>query len=322
MSGKNTIKTLLLLVLMAALFMVVGWVIGGTTGMLLALVAAAGTNVFAWWNSGKMVRRMQGAHVLERHQSPELFEMVEVLAARAEIPVPTLYLMESDQPNAFATGRNPENGAICITTGIVKALSADELAGVIAHEMAHIKSRDTLLMTVSATIAGAISMIAQFGLFFGGSRDRPMGGLGTILMAILAPMAAMVIQMTISRTREYAADRMGAEICRNPMWLASALIKISNSNTMLVTAERFPTTAHLFIHNPLTVRGTDSLFSTHPDIGNRVAELQELAREMGQKVIALPKVLPMPRLSPWGRRRGQSETGRAQTGTPAQSPWR
>lgn len=316
----STFKTMLLLAAMTALLMVVGYAIGGPQGTILALAFAAVTNLLAWWKSDQMVLKMHKARPIGPQEAPDLMRVVEQLSQNAEIPVPAIYLIDKDQPNAFATGRNPDNSAIAMTTGIINLLNTEELAGVIAHEMAHIKNRDTLIMTVSATVAGAISMIAQFGLFFGGSRDRPMGAMGTILMAILAPMAAMVIQMTISRTREYAADRAGAEICRNPMWLASALIKISNSNTMLVTAERFPTTAHLFIHNPLTVRGTDSLFSTHPDIGNRVAELQELAREMGQKVMTLPKVLPMPRLSPWGRRRGQSQT--AQPGTPKPSPWR
>ena len=318
----STFKTMLLLAALTALLMVVGYAIGGQQGTILALAFAAVTNLLAWWKSDQMVLKMHKARPIGPQEAPDLMRLVEQLSRNAEIPVPAAYLIDKDQPNAFATGRNPENSAVAMTTGIVRLLSMEELAGVIAHEMAHIKSRDTLIMTVSATVAGAISMIAQFGLFFGGSRDRPMGAMGTILMAILAPMAAMVIQMTISRTREYAADRMGAEICRNPMWLASALIKISNSNTMLVTAERFPTTAHLFIHNPLTVRGTDSLFSTHPDIGNRVAELQELAREMGQKVMTLPKVLPMPKLSPWGRRRGQGRTSTTQHGSPARSPWR
>ncbi len=316
----STFKTMLLLAAMTALLMVVGYVIGGQQGTILALAFAGVTNLLAWWKSDRMVLKMHKARSLGPDEAPELMHLIRQLARNADIPVPAVYLIDKEQPNAFATGRNPENAAIAMTTGIIRLLDTEELAGVIAHEMAHIKSRDTLIMTVSATVAGAISMIAQFGLFFGGSRDRPMGALGTILMAILAPMAAMVIQMTISRTREYAADRTGAEICRNPMWLARALVKISNSNTMLVTAERFPTTAHLFIHNPLIVRGTDSLFSTHPDIGNRVAELQELAREMGQKVITLPKIMPMPHLSPWGRRRGQQEVGSAQRGS-RRSPW-
>jgi heat shock protein HtpX len=318
MSGKNTIKTLLLLVIMAALFMVVGWVIGGTTGMLLALVAAAGTNVFAWWNSGKMVRRMQGAHVLERHQSPELFEMVEVLAARAEIPVPTLYLMESDQPNAFATGRNPENGAICITTGIVKALSADELAGVIAHEMAHIRNYDTLTMTFTATMAGAISMLSQYVFWFGGGRrDGPLSGLGLLVAAIAAPIAALVVRMFVSRTREYEADRVGAHISGKPLALASALEKIAalSKRHMLRRARRHPALAHMFIVNPLTGGNMDSWFSTHPAIENRIAQLQEIARQMGRIApVPTPQSLPpvaghapRHRSSPWAMPRTRQQ---------------
>ena len=316
----STFKTMLLLAALTALLMVVGYAIGGREGTILALIFAAVTNLLAWWKSDKVVLKMHKARPVGPREAPELMRIVEQLARNAEIPVPAIYLIDKDQPNAFATGRNPENSAIAMTTGIVRLLSREELAGVIAHEMAHIQNRDTLIMTVSATVAGAISMIAQFGLFFGGSRDRPMGALGTLLMAVLAPLAAMVIQMTISRTREYEADRDGALICGQPMWLASALVKISNSKSMLVSAERFPMTAHLFIHNPLTVRGADSLFSTHPAIGNRVAALQELAREMGQSVTSLPKIVPVPRLSPWGRRRGQAQAGRM--GFPSRSPWR
>ncbi len=310
MSAKNTFKTLLLLVIMAVLFMAVGWLIGGTSGMLLALAVAAGTNIFAWWNSGKMVRRMQGAHELLRHQSPELFDMVEVLAARAEIPVPKLYVMESDQPNAFATGRNPENGAVCVTTGIIKALTADELAGVIAHEMAHIRNYDTLTMTFTATMAGAISMLSQYVFWFGGGRrNGPLGGIGLLVAAIVAPMAALIVRMFVSRTREYEADRLGAQISGQPLALASALRKISemSKRTMLRRARRHPATAHMFITNPLTSGGTDSWFSTHPAIENRIAQLQEIARQMGRvspaKIPhALPPVegsAPPHRRSPW-----------------------
>jgi len=322
MSAKNTFKTLMLLVIMAVLFMAVGWLIGGTGGMLLALIAAAGTNVFAWWNSGKMVRRMQGAHELQRHQSPELFDMVEVLAKRAEIPTPTLYVMESDQPNAFATGRNPENGAVCVTTGIVKALTPDELAGVIAHEMAHIRNYDTLTMTFTATMAGAISMLSQYVFWFGGGRrDGPLGGMGLLVAAIVAPMAALVVRMFVSRTREYEADRLGAQISGQPLALASALRKIAemSKQTMLRRARRHPATAHMFIINPLTGGNMDSWFSTHPAIENRIAQLQEIARQMGRIAAApIPQALPPVegnapphRRSPWDmpRTRQQAKQG-------------
>ncbi len=314
----NMIKTMLLLAALTAILMVVGYAIGGQTGTILALAFAIVTNLGAWWKSDKLVLRMHKARPIGAQEAPDLVRLVQQLAVNAEIPMPAIYLIDNDQPNAFATGRNPQNSAVAMTTGIVRLLSQEELAGVIAHEMAHIRNRDTLTMTVSATVSGAIAMISQFGLFFGGSRDRPMSGPATLLMAILAPMAAMVIQMTISRTREYAADRLGAEICRNPMWLASALIKISNKHTVMMSAERFPTTAHLFITNPLTGRGTDSLFSTHPDIRNRVAELQKMAKEMGQGAIPLPRIEPMRRM-PWGIGRRRTMT----TGAPRRnSPWR
>ncbi len=320
MSGKNTLKTLLLLITMAALFMAVGWLIGGTGGMLLALAAAAGTNVFAWWNSGKMVRRMQGAHELQRAQSPELYRMVEVLAARAEIPVPKLYVMESDQPNAFATGRNPENGAVCVTTGIIKALTADELAGVIAHEMAHIRNYDTLTMTFTGTMAGAISMLSQYVFWFGGGRrDGPLGGLGLLVAAIVAPMAALVVRMFVSRTREYEADRLGAHISGKPMALASALEKIAamSKRHVLRRARRHPALAHMFIINPLTGGNADSWFSTHPAIENRIAQLKDIARQMGRIApVPIPQALPpveghapRHRSSPWAMPRTRQQLG-------------
>ena len=321
MSGKNAVKTGLLLLVMAALFMLVGWLIGGTGGMILALFVAAGTNVFAWWNSGKMVRRMQGAHELSPEQSPQLFEMTEVLAQRAEIPMPKLYIMESDQPNAFATGRNPENAAVCLTTGIIKALNPNELAGVIAHEMAHIRNYDTLTMTFTATMAGAISMLSQYVFWLGGGRrDGPLGRWGLIVAAIVAPMAALVVRMFVSRTREYEADRIGAQISGQPMALASALEKIAamSKRTMLRRARRHPATAHVFIINPLTTaKGSDSWFSTHPAIENRIAQLQEIARQMGRLSPApVPQALPPVeghapphRRSRWEMPRTRSATG-------------
>ena len=203
--------------------------------------------------------------------------------------MPQLYIIEQDQPNAFATGRSPERAAVALTSGIMRQLSRDELAGVIAHELAHIRNRDTLIMTVSATVAGAISMLAQFGLFFGGGRGRgAMGFVGVLLAAIMAPIAAMLIQALISRTREYSADRMGGEICGNPLWLASALAKIAGDagggarRPEMATAESHPASAHLFIVNPLAGRRMDGLFTTHPKTGNRIAALKEQAIEMGR----------------------------------------
>jgi heat shock protein HtpX len=209
---------------------------------------------------------------------------VRELANRAGLPMPRVYLMDNPQPNAFATGRNPENAAVAVTTGLLQTLSREELAGVLAHELAHIKNRDTLTMTVTATIAGAISMLAQFGLFFGGNRNNnPLGAVGLILMVILAPLAAMIVQMAISRSREYQADRLGAEICGRPRWLASALAKISNAAQRIPNeaAEANPATAHLFIINPLSGERMDNLFSTHPATENRIAALEALEHEMG-----------------------------------------
>jgi len=212
---------------------------------------------------------------------------VHELAQRAGLPMTRVYLMDNPQPNAFATGRNPEHAAVAVTTGLLNMLSHEEIAGVLAHELSHIKNRDTLIMTITATIAGAISMIAQFGLFFGGNRDNNSGGLGvigTIAMVILAPVAAMLVQMAISRTREYAADDMGARISGQPAWLASALAKIDNAAHQIenVPAEHNPATAHLFIINPLSGGRMDNLFATHPSTENRIAALEQLAAEMGQ----------------------------------------
>ena len=279
-------KTSLLLAAITALFMGVGFMIGGATGATIAFLVAAGMNVFAYWNSDKMALRMHNAQPATRASHPELFKMVEELARNADLPMPAVYVIQEDQPNAFATGRSPENAAVAATTGIMRLLSREELAGVMAHELAHIKNRDTLIMTVAATLAGAISMLAQFGMFFGGGQGEnrnPLGFVGVLLAVILAPLAAALIQMTISRTREYAADRMGAEICRNPLWLAAALAKISGGARRyeMDSAEQNPATAHLFIINPLSGARMDNLFSTHPATENRIAALEAMAREEG-----------------------------------------
>lgn len=261
----NFFRTMLLLAAMTALFMGVGYLIGGTGGMLIAFLFAIGTNAFAYWNSDKMVLRMHNAEPVTRASAPELYEMVGRLAGRAGLPMPKVYVIREDQPNAFATGRNPDNAAVAATTGILRLLTREELEGVIAHELAHIKNRDILTMTVAATVAGAISMLAQFGFLFGGNRDREGGAgpLGILLAVIFAPMAAMLIQMTISRTREYSADKLGAEISGNPLGLADALRKISGAAGRIVmpTAERNPTSAPLFIVNPLSGQRMDNLFS-------------------------------------------------------------
>jgi heat shock protein HtpX len=278
----NALKTMMLLASMTALFLGVGWLIGGATGAVIALIVALATNAFAFWNSDKLALAAHRARPVGPQTAPDLYAMVETLAERAGLPMPALYLIESDQPNAFATGRSPEKGAVAVTTGIMRQLGREELAGVIAHELAHIRNRDTLIMTVAATVAGAISMLAQFGLFFGGGRDRGAGIVGVLLAAILAPIAAMMIQMLISRTREYSADRMGGEICGNPLWLASALAKISGKAQRyeMDTAERDPASAHLFIVNPLAGHRMDGLFTTHPRTENRIAALKQQAAEM------------------------------------------
>jgi heat shock protein HtpX len=301
------LKTAILLAGLTGLFMGVGYLIGGGSGALIALVIAAATNLFAYWNSDRMVLSTYGAHEVDRNSAPDLVHLVADLAGRAGLPMPRVFVMDEAQPNAFATGRNPQNAAVAVTTGLMQQLSREELAGVIAHELAHVKNHDTLLMTVTATIAGAISMLAQFGMFFGGNRNsnNGLGAIGTILMMILAPLGAMLVQMAISRTREYAADNLGARICGQPMWLASALSKIANAAHVVPNpeAERNPATAHMFIINPLSGHGVDNLFTTHPSTENRVAALQQLAAQMGAGGGAPPADVSgnYPRRGPWGR---------------------
>ena len=280
----NTLRTFGLLAALTALFMVVGYFIGGSSGMLMAFGFALLTNLFSYWNSDKMVLRMQNAVPVERSQVPELYEMVDILSRKAGIPTPAVYVIQTDQPNAFATGRNPQNAAVAVSTGLVQQLETREVAAVVAHELAHIRSRDTLTMTITATFAGAISALAQFGLFFGGgnNRDNPLGGFGALLMVFLAPVAAMIVQMAVSRTREYEADKDGAEISGDPLALASALAKIAtlSGRQVNIPAERNPAMAHMYIINPLSGQRMDNLFSTHPDTGNRIAQLQQLAAQL------------------------------------------
>ncbi len=280
----NAMRTTILLAGLTALFMVVGYFIGGTSGMLMAFVFALATNLFSYWNSDKLVLRMQNAVPVERSQVPELYEMVDILSQKAGIPTPAVYVIQSDQPNAFATGRNPQNAAVAVSSGLLQYLDTREVAAVIAHELAHIRSRDTLTMTITATFAGAISALAQFGLFFGGgnNRDNPLGGIGALLMVFLAPVAAMVVQMAVSRTREYEADKDGAAISGDPLALASALGKIAQlaGRQVNVAAERNPAMAHMYIINPLSGARMDNLFSTHPDTGNRIEALRKLAASL------------------------------------------
>lgn len=303
----NYAKTAILLAAMTALFLVVGYLLGGMGGAAIGFVIALAMNGYAFWNSDKMALRMHNAEPVTRSSAPELFDMVERLAQNAEMPTPAIYVIHSEQPNAFATGRNPENAAVAATTGIMKLLSTEELAGVMAHELAHIKNRDTLIMTVAATIAGAIGFLAQFALFFRGNRGAG-GIIAAVAVMILAPIAASLVQMTISRTREYAADRMGAEICRNPLWLAAALRKIGaySGRITMESAERNPSSAHLFIMNPLNGQGADKLFSTHPNMENRIAALEEMAgRALSQSRGPKPRRHGRPSIrrdseNPWG----------------------
>jgi len=300
----NYFSTALLLAGLTALFMGVGYWIGGASGAIIALVVAAATNLFTYWNSDRMVLSMYGAHQVDANSAPELINLVAELARRADLPMPRVFLMDNPQPNAFATGRNPQNAAVAVTTGLVQSLGREELAGVIAHELAHIKNHDTLLMTITATIAGAVSMLAQFGMFFGGRRNsnNGLGMIGSLALMILGPLAAMLVQMAISRTREYAADNLGARIAGQPMWLASALAKIENAAHQVPNeeAERNPATAHMFIINPLSGHGVDSLFSTHPSTGNRIAALQQLAAELGADRAPSVAGARYPSRSPWG----------------------
>ncbi len=280
----NYLRTAMLLAAMTGLFLAVGYMLGGIGGMVIAFLVALGMNAFAYWNSDKMVLRMYGAREVDRQGAPGLYGIVEQLSANADLPMPRVYIIDNNQPNAFATGRNPENAAVAATKGLLRRLNSEEVAGVLAHELAHVKNRDTLTMTITATIAGAIGMLANFGLFFGNSRNNPLGFVGVILIMILAPLAAALVQMAISRSREFEADRIGAEICGQPLWLASALEKIQVAAQGIdnPAAERNPATAHMFIINPLHARAVDSLFSTHPKTGNRVARLRQQAVEMGQ----------------------------------------
>ena len=307
----NYLRTAVLLAGLTALFMGVGYLIGGSGGATIALLVAAGMNLFAYWNSDRMVLSMYGAQEVDARSAPDLYSLVQELAHRAGLPMPRVYIIDNPQPNAFATGRNPQNAAVAVNSGLLQMLSREEAAGVIAHELAHIRNRDTLTMTITATIAGAISMLAQFGLFFSGNRDNNngFGVIGTLAMVILAPIAAMLVQMAVSRTREYAADRLGAQIVGEPRYLASALAKLEQGAHAIPNeqAEANPATAHMFIVNPLTGgHGWDNLFATHPSTENRIAALQQLAAEMGGGGNTRSQLSRAATAShgPWGQRRG------------------
>ncbi|WP_395395759.1 zinc metalloprotease HtpX [Novosphingobium sp. BL-8A] len=270
----NGMKTAMLLAALTALFMGLGYVFGGSGGAMIALIVAAGMNLFTFWNADSIVLKMHDAREVDARSAPEFYGLVAELARRAQLPMPRVYLIESANPNAFATGRNPEHAAVAATTGLIDRLTRDEVAAVMAHELGHVKNRDTLTMTMVATIAGAISMIANFGMFFGGhgeNRPNPMVAMAAVVMA---PFAAMIVQMAISRTREFSADRAGAEISGNPRALASALAKIAGPAQAIpsVASERNPAAAQLYI----VPTGVSDLFSTHPATEKRIAALMAM----------------------------------------------
>ncbi len=278
----NWLKTSILMAAIVALFGVIGAMIGGKSGMIMALLFGGAMNLFSYWFSDKMVLRMYNAQEVDETSSPYLYNMVRELAGRAQLPMPKVYIIHEDQPNAFATGRNPDNAAVAATTGILQMLSERELRGVMAHELAHVRHRDILISTISATMAGAISALANFAMMFGGRDEngRPANPIASIAVALLAPLAASLIQMAISRAREFEADRGGAEIAGDPNALADALLKIDAfaRGIPMPTAEAHPETGQMMIMNPLSGGGLRGLFSTHPATEERVARLRALAR--------------------------------------------
>jgi heat shock protein HtpX len=284
----NLFKTVLMMSLMTGLFLVVGALIGGGPGMVIAFLFAAGMNLFAYWNSDKVLLSMYGARQVDAESAPDLYHIVERLAAQAKLPMPKVYITENPQPNAFATGRSPEHAAVCVTSGLLASVSKEELAGVIAHELGHVRNRDTLTMTITAVIAGAIGMLANFA-FFMGDRRNPLGLVGVLLVTLLAPIAAMLVQAAISRSREFEADRAGAELTGRPLWLADALAQIDRNarQTLNAPADANPATAHMFIINPLH-GGLSGLFASHPSTEERIARLRAMAG------------VPAPQAGPWG----------------------
>ena len=284
----NLFKTVFLMSLLTGLFLVIGALIGGGPGMVVAFLFAAGMNLFAYWNSDKVLLSMYGARQVDAASAPDLFHIVERLAAQAKLPMPKVFITENPQPNAFATGRSPEHAAVCVTTGLLGSVSKEELAGVIAHELGHVRNRDTLTMTITAVIAGAIGMLANFA-FFMGDRRNPLGLVGVLLVTLLAPVAAMLVQAAISRSREFEADRAGAELTGRPLWLADALAQIDSKarQTLNAPADANPATAHMFIINPLH-GGFSGLFASHPSTEERIARLRAMAG------------VPARQAGPWG----------------------
>jgi len=302
----NTLRTGILMAGLTGLFVGIGALLGGGAGMMIAFLFALGSNAFAYWNSDKVVLRMYGAQEVDETSAPRLYRIVRDLSRAAGLPMPRVCIVENDQPNAFATGRDPEHAAVCATTGLLNRINDEELAGVLAHELGHVKNRDTLTMTITATIAGAISMLANFAMFFGGAfggdrRNNPLGIVGVLLVSILAPIAAMLVQATISRTREFEADKAGAEISRHPLWLASALSRIEHAAqvTQNPEAQANPATAHMFIINPLSGGGIAGLFASHPPTEERIARLRAMAGTMGDTARFEPQRETVRKPGPW-----------------------
>jgi heat shock protein HtpX len=294
------IRTWILLAALTGLFIAVGAIIGGNQGMIVAFGIALVMNLFAYWNSDRMVLSMYGARPVDEQAAPQLYATIRDLTQRAGLPMPKVYIIENDQPNAFATGRNPQHAAVAVNTGLLKLLTPEEVAGVLSHELSHVRNRDSLTMTMTAVIAGAIGMLAHFAFFFGASGDRrnnPLGPIGVLLVMLFAPLAATLVQLAISRTREYEADRQGSLISGHPLWLASALGKLEQGARVIdnPTAESHPASASLFIVNPLHSGGMSGLFMTHPPIEERIRRLQVMAAEQGEAASA-----PQPRKGPWG----------------------
>jgi len=315
----SILRTSFLLLVLSLLFALVGYALAGPTGILIALAISVVTHLWSYWSSDSLVLAMHGAIEVTEQQAPEYYRIVRQLAANANLPMPRVCVLNNPQPNAFATGRDPSHAAVCATTGLLEMLTPEEVTGVLAHELTHVMNRDTLTMAMAATLAGAISMLANFTFFFGSRRDAraPISPWAGLLVALAAPFAAMLVQMAVSRSREYAADEGGAKLSGHPLWLASALRKLESARGRIPnpTAEAHPASAHLFIVNPLSGRGFDSLFITHPSTENRVARLETIARQIGE-----PASDAHPPGRPGGALPGGGAAG-ADDGAPRHGPW-
>jgi len=312
----SILRTGFLLLVLTALFVLVGYALAGQTGILIALAISIATHLWSYWSSDSLVLALHGAIEVDERQAPQYYQIVRQLSAKAGIPMPRVCVLNNPQPNAFATGRDPRHAAVCATTGLLEMLTPEELTGVLGHELTHVLNRDTLTMAMAATLAGAISMLANFSLFFGSRRDEraPLSPWVGLLVALAAPFAAMLVQMAISRSREYEADEGGANLSGHPLWLASALRKLEMARLQIPnpSAEANPATAHMFIVNPLSGRGLDNLFLTHPSTENRIARLEDIARRMGE---------PTSDEHPSGRQGGAMPGMAGDIDSPQRGPW-